>query len=157
MPTMKFSLRESVPILNRDAPITTRIAALVFLISFCMSLHLLVNLISATHLLSLQNSSSPKMSGDSLRRLMLFTVATIAVWVLAKGLLIANLFFRRRWAKNVLSVITLLVFFAILFAHTVHPENASTNLSNNLEHVAEVIAVILLFTPKSAAWFRFRA
>ena len=68
MPTMKFSLRESVPILNRDAPITTRIAALVFLISFCMSLHLLVNLISATHLLSLQNSSSPKMSGDSLRR-----------------------------------------------------------------------------------------
>ena len=100
MPTMKFSLRESVPILNRDAPITTRIAALVFLISFCMSLHLLVNLISATHLLSSQNSSSPKMSGDSLRRLMLFTVATIAVWVLAKGLLIANLLLRRRGPKT---------------------------------------------------------
>ncbi|WP_175153646.1 hypothetical protein [Paraburkholderia ultramafica] len=155
---MKFNLRESVPILNRDAPITTKIAALVFLISFSMSLHLLVSLISATHLLSLENISiSPKISGDSLRRLMLFTVAVIAAWVLANGLLIANLFFRRRWAKNVLSVMTLLIFFAILFAHSVHPENASTNLSNNLEHVAEVVAVILLFTPKSTAWFRFRA
>jgi hypothetical protein len=158
MPTIKFNLRESVPILNRDAPATTKIAALIYLISFCMSLHLLINIVFAAYLLSLKNFSiSPKISGDTLRNITLFTAAAIAVWVLVKGLLIATVFFRRRWAKNALSVITLLIFFVILLTHLTHPENASTNLRNNLEHVAEVVAVIFLFTPKSTAWFRSRA
>jgi hypothetical protein len=157
MPTTKFNLRESVPILNRDAPATTKIAALIYLISFCMSLHLLINIISAAYLLSLKDFAiSPKVSGNALRNLTLFTAGAIAVWVLVKGLLIANVFFRRRWARNVLSVITLLIFFVILLTHLAHPENASVNLGNNLDHVAEVAAVILLFAPKSTAWFRSR-
>jgi hypothetical protein len=153
---MKSNLRESVPILNKSTPATTKISALVFLVSYCISLHLLFDVISAAHLLSIKHFSiSPKISGDSLRSLMLFTIATLAIWALVKGFLIANLFFRRRWAKNVLSVVTLLSFFGILLTHSMHPDNASMNLRNNLEHVAEVIAVIFLFTPESTTWFRF--
>jgi hypothetical protein len=122
-----------------------------------MSLHLLINIVFATYLFSSMDFAiSPKISRDSLRNIALFTAVAIAVWVLVKGLLIANVFFRRRWARNVLSVITLLIFFVILLTHLTHPENASMNLSSNLEHVAEIVAVIFLFTPKSTAWFRSR-
>jgi hypothetical protein len=158
MPTMKFNLRNSVPILNSDTPATTKIAALIFLISYCMTLYLLANIIYAAYLVSVRHiPDSPKLPGNSLKGLMLFTIAALAVWALMKGFLIAKLFFRRRWAKNVLSAITLLVSIVILWTHSIHPENASLNLRNNLEHVAEVVAVILLFTPRSAAWFRFMA
>lgn len=155
---MKSNLRESVPILNSSTPATTKIAALVFLISYCVSLHFLFGVIHGAYLLSVKNFSiSPQISGGTLRSITLFSVAALAVWALMKGFLIAKLFFRRRWARNVLSVITLLIFFVIVVTHSMHPENASMNLSDNLEHVAEVVAVILLFAPKSTAWFRFRA
>lgn len=88
---------------------------------------------------------------------MFFTVLVLAAWALLKGFLIAKLFYRRRWAKNVLSGITLLVFIVIFWTHSMYPENVSLDLRNNLEHVAEVVAVVLLFTPGSMAWFRFRA
>jgi hypothetical protein len=158
MPTMKFNLRESMPILNSDTPAATKIAALIFLICYCVFLRLFVGVISAAHLLSVRNFSiSPKVPAGTLKSVMLGTVAVFGIWAVVKGLLIAKLFFRRRWAKNVLCVITLLTAFALLLMYSVHPANASLYLRNNLEHVAEVVAVILLFTPGSRSWFRLRA
>ncbi|WP_152603335.1 MULTISPECIES: hypothetical protein [Burkholderia] len=158
MPAIKFNLLESVPILNRDAPATTQVAALIYLISFCLSLRLLASLSYATYLLSLEDFSiSTKISGSTFRNITIFSVAASAVWVLVKGTLIAKLFYRRRWAKNVLSAISLLTFLLLLLSHSMNPENLSTSLGNNLENVAEVLAVILLFTPKSTAWYRSKA
>jgi hypothetical protein len=155
---MKFNLRDSVPIFNKNAPAATKLAALIFTISYCLSLHLLVNIIHAAHLVSVEHMpASPKISNNSLRGLMFFTVLVLAAWALLKGFLIAKLFYRRRWAKNALSGITLLVFIVIFWTHSMYPENVSLDLHNNLEHVAEVVAVVLLFTPGSMAWFRFRA
>lgn len=152
------NLRESVPILNRNTPATTKIAALVFLVSYFMSLRFLVEVIQGAYLLSEQQFSiSSKMSGDTLRGITLLAIAPLAVWAIVKGFLIAKLFFRRRWAKNVLSVIAVLIFLVILWAHTMHPENASMTPSNNLEHIAEVVAVVLLLTPRSRSWFRSKA
>lgn len=154
-PTMKFVLRESVPILNRNTPATTKTAALVFLISYCIFLRLLAGLTYGAYLLSVKNFSiSTKISSDTLRNITLFSVAALAVWALVKGFLIAKLFFRRRWAKNVLSAIALATFLVVLLIHSMRPEDTSMMLSNNLEHIAEVVAVILLLTPKSTTWFR---
>jgi hypothetical protein len=154
---MKFNIRENVPMLNGNTPITIKIAALIFSVAFCISLYFLGGMIYAAYLISVASiPASSKLSGDTLTALALFDVAVLAIWALMKGFLIAKLFFRRRWAKNVLSGITLLVFIVIILVHSMHPENASLSLRNNLERVAEVVAVLLLSTPGSRAWFRIR-
>lgn len=155
---MKFNLRESVPIFNDDTPVAAKIAALIFLISYVIALQSLFSLIHTAYLLFVRPlPASPQISGDSLRRLALFVAGVTGVWELIRGFLISKLLFRRRWAKNVLSGIALCMFLMIFWAHLMKPENASLNLSNNLENVAEVVAVALLFTRESRAWFRFRA
>lgn len=62
----------------------------------------------------------------------LFTVAVLAMWALMKGFLIVKLLFRRHWAKNVLSAIAVLMFTVIFWTHSMHPENESLSLRNNL-------------------------
>ncbi|WP_321789579.1 hypothetical protein [Paraburkholderia sp. J94] len=155
---MNFNLRDSAPILNSDTPATIKFAALIFLISYSMTLHSLVILIHGEYLFYVGHVPDYlKTSAGSIRSVERFTVAVLAMWALMKGFLIVKLLFRRRWAKNVLSAIVLLMFIVIFWTHSMHPENESLSLPNNFGNVAEVVAVVLLSTPRSAAWFRLRA
>ncbi len=156
--TMKFNLHESVPIFNSDTPTTIKITALIFLISYSITLHSLAIMIHGEYLFYVGHVPDYlKTSASSIRSVERFTVAVLAMWALMKGFLIVKLLFRRRWAKNVLSAIAVIMFIVIFWTHSMHPENESLSLRNNFDCIAEVVAVVLLSTPRSAAWFRFRA
>ncbi|WP_459623882.1 hypothetical protein [Burkholderia sp. 3C] len=155
---MRFVLHGKVPILSGKSPISAKIAAMILLVFYFPLPILFVQMLCGYHdFESLNNfQSSEKMSAAALGAIVFFLLTIVLVWVVVKGFLLVELFSRQRWAKNVLSVILVIKMLAIFLAYVVHPEDASLAPSNNIDCIAEVVAVILLATPKSIAWFRFK-
>lgn len=135
---MKISEKGAIPLLDREAPLSVKIAVVLFALVWLRQMVYLLPLLSYNFHQSLY---VPPVQQKAL--------ATLAFWLALNATLMLGMVYQKNWARITQTLSTLVGLLLIVW-------DPANDFKPGVVYLSDAVATVLLFLPSSDAWFKKR-